>query len=189
MKKTVFGIALLLMIAGSLMHPPNPIQASAVDFLITPIPNAQKMYLPHVIKPADGRPAVGYFASANEADTFYVLPDRASIKNYAVTINVGGCGTYKITRTTVDAIVNNQFAFTGSFYASGTFSSSTAATGSVGFNKYNISGCGEVSGGPWSWNATWKNSNQPTIPETFQVTRSNPNWALPDETTIVEKIE
>jgi len=26
-----------------------------------------------------------------------------------------------------------------------------------------LSGCGLVSGGPWSWNATWQNSSQPTF--------------------------
>lgn len=189
MKKMLIGIVLLLMIMGSLIHSSNNTQASAADFIMVPTLGVKKIYVPRAMKPADGRPTAGYFASSNDVDSFYVLPDRASIKNYAVMISIGGCGTYKITRTTVDAITNNQFAFSGSFYASGTFSSSTAATGSVGFNKYNISGCGEFTGGPWSWNATWKNSTQPILSAAPSLMASTPNGDLPDPEIRIEKIE
>ena len=73
-----------------------------------------------------------------------------------------GCGDYKITHSLSEPISGNQFSFTGSFYASGTFTSNTAANGTDGLSSFNIPGCGVVSGGPWTWNATWKNSSQPT---------------------------
>jgi hypothetical protein len=188
MKETVVRIVLLLMIAGNPINWLEP-QTSATDFVVAPTLIIKKTYLPLAYNLWDGRPATGYFASSNEADAFYVLPDRISVKNYSMTISVGGCGTYKITHTTTETVLNKQFAFTGSFYASGTFSSATAANGSVGLNKYNISGCGEVTGGPWSWSATWKNANQPDIREVFPVTVGGSNLALPDGTTTVEKVE
>jgi hypothetical protein len=188
MKKTVVGIILLLMIVGNLINLSDT-QASSTDFFLVPTV-MRKFYIPQVSKSdGGGGPTAGYYASSNEIYTFYVLPDRVSVKNYSVTISVGGCGTYKITHTVVDVIANSQFAFTGTFYASGTFSSSTNASGVAGLSNFDITGCGKVSGGPWSWTATWKNSNQPDIREAFPVTEGDPNLALPDETIIVEKIE
>jgi RHS repeat-associated protein len=37
-----------------------------------------------------------------------------------------------------------------------------SASGTDGLERFNIPGCGPVSGGPWSWSATWQNSSQPT---------------------------
>jgi len=92
---------------------------------------------------------------------FYVTTDRAYVDNFAIYISVQGCGNYKIIHTPLESISNNQFSFGGSFYASGTFHSATSASGTTGLDNFYIQGCGTVSGGPFSWNATWQNSSQP----------------------------
>jgi hypothetical protein len=58
-------------------------------------------------------------------------------------------------------IVDRKFAFTGSFYASGSFSTATNVSGVLGLKSYYIPGCGYVSGGPFSWSAAWLRSGQP----------------------------
>ena len=105
-------------------------------------------------------PKAGFWQS-NTGDEFYVTPDQANVSSFSVYVNVSGCGSYKITHALSVPIGNNQFSFTGPFYASGSFDSSTSAHGTDGLNSFNISGCGTVNGGPWSWTATWQNSNQP----------------------------
>ena len=97
---------------------------------------------------------------------FYVTPDQAKVDNFAIYIYVDGCGNYKITHSPFASIVKNHFSFTGSFYASGTFSSTTRASGQSGLNHYYIAGCGYISGGPFSWSAIWKNNTQPTLMST-----------------------
>jgi hypothetical protein len=95
---------------------------------------------------------------------FYVTTDRAYVDDFTIYISVPDCGlyNYQVTHSSQEPITNDQFSFSGSFYASGTFHSATTASGSTGLNKYNISGCGKVSGGPWPWNATWQSSSQTT---------------------------
>ena len=80
--------------------------------------------------------------------------------DFAIRVNVDGCGSYKITHTPQEPISGNSFSFTGAFYASGTFSSQTAASGTTGLSSFPISGCGNVSGGPWAWSANWMHSAQ-----------------------------
>ena len=86
---------------------------------------------------------------------FHVTWDRAFVDDFAININVTGCGTYKITHTVPDPISSNSFSFTGTFYASGTFSSQTAASGTTGLTNFSIPGCGLFSGGPYAWSAGW----------------------------------
>ncbi|MEK6751024.1 MAG: hypothetical protein AABZ00_02060, partial [Chloroflexota bacterium] len=94
---------------------------------------------------------------------FYVLSAGPVVDDFAIYIYVNGCGNYKITRTTSVPIVNKSFSFTGSFYANGTFPSATTAQGALGLSSFYIPGCGYVSGGPFSWTATWKHSALPII--------------------------
>lgn len=94
---------------------------------------------------------------------FYVLSAGPVVDDFAIYIYVNGCGNYKITRTTSVPIVNKSFSFTGNFYANGTFPSATAAQGALGLSSFYIPGCGYVSGGPFSWTATWKHSALPII--------------------------
>jgi hypothetical protein len=119
-------------------------------------------------------PTPGFWESQT-GDEFYVSPDSANVLNFAIYITVPSCNnnTYKITRITPVSIVGNQFSFSGSFYASGTFNSATTASGTDGLSSHFIVGCGTVSGGPWSWSATWQNSTQPSMSATT---------AGPDET-------
>ena len=91
----------------------------------------------------------------------YVTNTTAKVDNFAIYIYVSGCGSYKITHTPLVSVVNKRFTFTGPFYATGTFNTLTAAGGQTGLKSFPLSGCGSVSGGPFSWTARWKNNNQP----------------------------
>ena len=92
---------------------------------------------------------------------FYVAPSRTSVNKFSIYIYVNGCGNYKITNNNLVPVVNGKFRFTGTYYASGTFSSQTGASGMLGLKYFYIPGCGYVSGGPYSWSATWRSSAQP----------------------------
>jgi hypothetical protein len=97
---------------------------------------------------------------------FYVTTDRAYVKEFSIRVNVPECGgIWTITRLSPDVpIQGGAFSFTGSFFAAGTFQSETSASGVTGLDHHYLPGCGWVSGGPWSWSATWQNSSQPTSP-------------------------
>jgi len=146
-------------------------------------PEFSYVYLPIVLKnyPLSG-PTPGFWES--DYEEFYVTPDRAYVDNFAVYIYVPGCGGFKITHTPLEPIVNNQFSFSGPFYASGTFHSPTTASGTDGLNNLYIPACGGwVSGGPWSWSATWQNPSQPTFlpaevvePETVEPAEATRNF-------------
>ena len=113
-----------------------------------------------VVVSVQSGPTPGYWSGSGVG--FYVTNDRQYVHNFAVTIYVSGCGTYKITHTVDAPITNNQFSFSGSYYASGTFTSSTSANGSGGFNNFVIYGCGTISGS-FTWSATWQYSAQPAF--------------------------
>jgi hypothetical protein len=78
------------------------------------------------------------------------------VDEFAIYVTVYGCGYYKITNATQVPISNSHFSFTGSFYANGTFSDGTHCSGQDGLDEFYMSGCGHVTGGPWSYNATWQ---------------------------------
>ncbi|MFQ5612553.1 MAG: matrixin family metalloprotease [Anaerolineae bacterium] len=117
-------------------------------------------YLPFVAKVVGSStsPQSGYWQSTNQAHEFHVNIERTEVNDYAIFITVSGCGNYKVTRTLSDSIVDNQFSFTGAFFASGTFDSSTTASGTDGLDGLLIPGCGLVSGGPFTWTANWQGS-------------------------------
>ncbi len=100
-------------------------------------------------------PTPGYWRHPNGNMEFYVTADRRYVDRFAIYVSVSGCGDYKITHLVQEAISGNSFSFGGPFYASGTFSSPTTASGTTGLNDFYISGCGYVTGGPWSWTASW----------------------------------
>lgn len=118
-----------------------------------------------VVQPASG-PTPGFWQQSGGAVEFYVLSNRTQVDDFAVRVNVTNCGTYKITRTTPTSISGDSFSQTGSFYASGTFSSATTASGSTGLNNFYISGCGYINGGPWTWNAAWQHAVQASVDPT-----------------------
>jgi len=125
------------------------------------------VYLPVVLNnygstQDDPGPTPGYWEA--DYEEFYVTPDGGSVDRFASYIYVDGCGNYKITHISpVPAIVSNQFSYSGSFYFSGTFDSPLTASGIDGFINFDLSGCGTINGGPWSWDADWIDSSQPTF--------------------------
>jgi hypothetical protein len=109
-------------------------------------------------------PTPGYWQSSAGYTNFYVTADRSIVREFSILVNLPGCGTYWIYRTNPagDApISSNQFSFSGPFYASGTFDSSTTAHGISGLNSYGPVCGSNWMGGPWSWSATWQDSSQP----------------------------
>lgn len=107
-------------------------------------------------------PTAGFWSS-NTGDEFYVTTDRMNVDDFAIYISVTGCGDYKIVHGPLSPIVNKQFSFTGSFYASGTFDTTTSSHGTDGLSSFYLPYCGYVSGGPWSWTATWKHTTEPPL--------------------------
>ncbi len=108
------------------------------------------------------KPKAGLWKSTT-GDEFYVTPNQNSVDNFAIYLNA--CGTtWKITNTPLVPISNKHFSFTGAFYASGTFNTTTKVTGQDGLNYlYLPSPCsGYLTAGPWSYTAVWKNTTQPT---------------------------
>jgi len=99
---------------------------------------------------------------------FYVSTDRQRVENFAIYVDVTGCGAYVITQLVPTAIAGNSFAFTVTFYGSGAFNSPTEASGTAGLNNFDIDGCGPVSGGPWSWTANWVYSAQVSAKDAAQ---------------------
>lgn len=91
---------------------------------------------------------------------FYITTDGAKVDDFAIYITVPGCGDYTVTHTLLEPINNMAFAFTGPFYASGTFDSYTTAHGSEGFNNFYIDGCGYINGS-FTYTASWYDSSQP----------------------------
>ncbi|MCU0500306.1 MAG: S8 family peptidase [Anaerolineae bacterium] len=108
-----------------------------------------------VVQPPSSGPTPGFWQQPGGAMEFYVTADRGFVDDFAIYINVTGCGSYKITHTIPEPISSNSFSWSGPFYASGTFSSQTAAGGTTGLSSFPISGCGLVSGGPYAWSAGW----------------------------------
>jgi thermitase len=146
-----------------------------VDALHTYLPLVTRSHV-GVTQPPSSIATPGFWKSTT-GDEFYVTPDQAYVDNFAIYVTVQNCGNFKITHTAPLAIASNQFSFTGSFWASGTFDSATAAHGQDGLNAYYIAACGKsVSGGPWSWTATWQNSSQPTFQQVWVV---EPDSAVP----------
>ncbi len=137
-------------------------------------PPSHWVYLPIVLRsyggggaPAGPRP--GFWQEDNTYDClgcseFYVTSDSASVDDFAIYISVSGCGNYKITHTVPEPIVSNYFSFGTTYYANGTFSSSTTCSGTYGLSSFYIPGCGYVSGGPWNYRSVWQHSEMAAGP-------------------------
>ncbi|MCX7671772.1 MAG: S8 family serine peptidase, partial [Anaerolineae bacterium] len=107
-----------------------------------------------VVQPPSG-PQPGFWRHPNGNMEFYVTADRRYVDDFAIYVNVSGCGFYKITHLSAEPISDNRFAFSGPFYASGNFNAQTAASGTTGLSNFYIANCGYVTGGPWTWTANW----------------------------------
>lgn len=112
-----------------------------------------------VVQPPSSGPTPGFWAQSGGAMEFYVTADRAYVDDFAIRVNVDGCGLYKITHIIPEPISGNSFSWSGPFYASGAFNSQTTASGTTGLSSFFISGCGSVTGGPWAWSANWISGN------------------------------
>ncbi len=121
--------------------------------VLFPVSTQRKVYLPQTVKGLTG-PQPGYWRDDLRLE-FYVTSDRKYVDDFAIYIT-GDCGDYKITHVVPEPISGNAFTFSGPFYGSGTFSSTTAANVTAGLSNFYIDGCGFISGGPWSSTATWR---------------------------------
>lgn len=122
-------------------------------------------------------PTPGYWRHPNGNMEFYVTADRGYVDRFAINVNVENCGRYKITHVSpLEPISGDSFSFWGSFYAFGTFGSSTAASGMTGLDDYYIHGCGYITGGPWEWTANWVHAVAQQTPnsEAHEVNRVEP---------------
>ena len=153
---------------------------SSLGFLVFQLPSPALLAgtlgsgIPDSLSPAPIREGAGGVRSAQfvprpgfwkaDADEFYVSGDSGSVQNFASYVSVPGCGEYKITHMSSVPISGNFFSFTGSYYASGTFTSDNAASGTVGFLNYTIAGCGQLNGGPWNWSAAFQPAPTPVEP-------------------------
>ena len=114
-----------------------------------------------------GGPTPGFWKENPWYSDFYVTSNGLYVDNFTIYITVPGCGDYWITHLNPEEpISSNHFSFTGSYYANGTFNSTTTVSGSYGLNSFLLVGCGYVSGGPWGYTSAWSDSTQP--PPDFQ---------------------
>ncbi len=118
-----------------------------------------------------------------------------SVVNFAVYINIKGCGKYKIIHKLAPKprISNRQFRFSYTYdglYANGVFVNMQRASGKLGFYYLYIPGCGTIFGGPFPWTATWKNSSQPTtfIPAEVIPLLVNPQLEIDPGSYTVERV-
>jgi subtilisin family serine protease len=112
------------------------------------------------VSPPPSGPQPGFWEEVPIAySEFYVTADRAHVDDFAIYIYVSGCGSYKITHTPPEPIVNDHFSWGVTYYASGTFSTSTSCSGIYGLDSFYIPGCGYVSGGPFSYTSEWQHAS------------------------------
>jgi serine protease len=129
-----------------------------------------------IVTPPVVGPTPGYWRHPTGNMEFYVTADRGYVDRFAMNVYVDGCGSYKITHLIQEPIITgNSFAFTGPFYAAGTFSTQTAASGTLGLNNFFIDGCGFITGGPFAWTASWIHAATQQAPgETVEAVRVDP---------------
>jgi hypothetical protein len=122
-----------------------------------------KVYLPLVLN-SYLVPEAGFWQGA--AEDFYVTPDNAFVDDFAVHINVPGCGNIKLWLDTPVPIQGDSFSFSaasGAWTVEGKFVSPTTAQGKSAITNYNFGPCGNVTIPEWIWAATWQNTSQPSV--------------------------
>ncbi len=127
------------------------VSQTQVQYLFMPL--SHQRYVPPL--------AAGFWSG--QGVEFYVTPDRQNVRNFTLKFTLQNCaGTHTVTQPSNAAISNDKFSFGGSFYASGTFNSTTSASGSGGLNNYYLSECGFEITTSFNWAASWQNNSQPT---------------------------
>ena len=122
-----------------------------------------------VVTQCPSGPNPGFWQESDGVVKFNVSADGQRVENFAVYVTLPGCGTGWLTRLAPASISGNGFSFTGTFYASGTFQSSTSASGTLGLDNFCVSGCGCYDGGPFPWTASWVHSAQVTAKDAVQL--------------------
>jgi hypothetical protein len=114
-------------------------------------------------------PKPGFWWDNTTGTYFFVTPDQAIVREFSIYVYIEDCYDGWVSRTYPAGDVNissdNTFSFSGPLYASGTFDLETTAHGQMGLSHFGPL-CGYYwSGGPFSWNAVWLDSTQPTASE------------------------
>ncbi len=109
---------------------------------------------------------------------FYVSVGVPYIDDFAIYVSVSGCEKMVIHENPEEPVVNNQFSFTGSFFANGTFDSPTSLSGTYGLSYHYIPGCGYISLTPRAYHTAWVNSSQ-TLPDYDEAVLVAPDTGIP----------
>lgn len=128
------------------------------SFKVT-VSDIRKIFLPLLLKNYPEPLKAGYWESVSGyAVDFKVV--QYNVEEFAVYVSVPQCGIVnrRIVHSTPALILDYQFSFSGTFFASGTFDTLTSASGTFGLNGYYIEGCGKIGNGAvLPWTAYWKN--------------------------------
>ncbi len=147
---SLFAICILVVWAGRGLFAPSAVASSA--------PVTSVIYLPSVFKP--WAPMTGYWVNTQNihwVGQLHVTQDSAYVDQQTIWIMAYECGaSYKITHDVPVPIINNQYSFTGPFYASGTFAPD-AVTITVGLQNYVIDGC-VINRAPYTASYHWTSS-------------------------------
>jgi hypothetical protein len=139
----------------------DPGSLTGTDTFKVTVAQAQYLYMPLTQQRWSPPLSPGFWSG--QGVEFYVSPDSKNVRNFTVKFSLQNCpGTHVVTQSGDTTIIDNKFSFGGSYYASGTFTSITAANGTVGFDNYYLSECGFDITTSIPWNAAWQNNSQPT---------------------------
>ena len=122
-------------------------------------------YMPFKVR----QPLAGYWDKPTSWDTvsFYVLPNRTSIKQFKLWIYFPGCTYHYWTIWTNNtyAIKKGTFNIPGALHGTGKFTgtaaNATTASGQAGVTNITFPGCGTMTKS-YSWTNHWINSGQPS---------------------------
>ena len=107
-----------------------------------------------VVQPVTG-PTPGFWQEGGGWVEFYVSTDRQRVENFAIYVDVTGCGGYVITQLVPTAIAGNGSTFTGTFYGSGTLDFADRGERDRRPEQFQYRWLRPRHGGPWSWTASW----------------------------------
>ncbi|MGE5251494.1 MAG: hypothetical protein ACM3QS_14930, partial [Bacteroidota bacterium] len=121
---------------------------------------AYSTYKAFSIPVPSNKPKAGFWESTT-GDEFYVTADQNYVDDFAIYI-LACNAQYKITHTPLEPITSNHFAFSGAFWANGTFSTTTTVSGQDGITNFYLPYCGTFTA-TWNYTATWQSASQPLV--------------------------